>query len=121
MPFEILPETEGNVVALRIWGKLSAEDYQSFGLEFSKIVAQVNRVRLLIYSQGFEGSADSQAESGRFTTRIMFRHNVERVAVVTDRRSTSETARFTDIMANTEVRHFAPTDRDAAWAWLAES
>ena len=121
MPFELLPETEGNLVAVRLWGRMTIDDYQSFAGKIDEIVARTDRLRLLGDWRGLDGPADSQAESTRFWMRVEYRHKVERIAIIAGPGQTAEVARLADIVGREKLRHYGPDEKDAALAWLKEA
>ena len=54
---ELLPQTEGSLIAIQVSGKLTAEDYErEWAPRLSEAVAQHGKVRLLVYiDETFDG------------------------------------------------------------------
>ena len=54
---ELLPQTEGSLIAIQVSGKLTAEDYErEWAPRLSDAVAQHGKVRLLVYiDETFDG------------------------------------------------------------------
>ena len=65
MPYEFLPSSRNDVVALRTWGKWTSDDAQSLGLKLGEITAQAGSIRVLVDARD-EGFADEAAESEDF-------------------------------------------------------
>ena len=121
MPVELLPETGGNLVALRLSGKITVDDYNSMAGIFDEIATRVDRVRLLGDWRELEGPADGRAESNRFWIRVEYRSKVERIAIIAGPGQTAEVARLADIVGSEKVRRYGADARDAALAWLKEA
>ena len=59
---ELLPQSEGNLIAIQVSGKLTADDYErEWAPRLSEAVAQHGKVRVLVYIdetfEGFEAAA----------------------------------------------------------------
>ncbi len=119
MPFEILPESEGNIVAMRVWGTVSTDDFAELNKQLTEIAGRTGRIRILADWQGLVGWTED-ARHGRFSMRVKYRGRVERMAILADSSRSADIARFAEVMNNAEVLRFDPARRDAALRWLKE-
>ncbi len=115
--FELLPESDADVIGLRMTGTLTDGDFQSFMPEFEKRVANASRPRILLDWEHLQGW-DREAAANAFYSRTSHRVRFERLAIVGDRKWSSEAADMAGIFADTEVRLFPIAEREQAWAWL---
>ncbi len=114
---EILPETEGNVVGLRLAGKIGASDYEEMLPEFDRIVSNYAEVRIMLDWEDLEGWTE-EGESFRFFIRTSYRRlDIKRIAIVGEGKWRSESELMKEIVRS-DVRLFDPADREAAWSWL---
>ncbi len=114
---EILPETEGNVVGLRLAGEIGASDYEEMPPEFDRIVSNYAGVRIMLDWENLVGWTE-QGESNAFFARISYRKfDIERIAIVGDKKWRREAGMVEEIMG-CDVRMFESVDKEAAWRWL---
>ena len=116
--FEILPESDDKILAIRFTGTITLEDYQRFLPEADRIVAAGRPLRALLDWQALVGWAP-EAESDRFLFRARHRGDVSRIAILGDERWEDEAKRMAEVMG-CELRIFDPGEREAARAWLEE-
>ena len=114
---ELLPETEGNVVGLRIAGEIGASDFEEMPPEFDRIVTNNTDVRIMLDWEDLAGWTE-EGESVNFFTRISYRKfDIERIAIVGDKKWRREASMVEEIMG-CDVRMFESVDKEAAWRWL---
>ncbi len=114
---ELLPETEGNVVGLRLAGEIGASDYEEMPPELDRIVSNYAGVRIMLDWEDLAGWTE-EGESHRFFYRTSYRKfDIERIAIVGEEKWRSEAGSMEEIM-RCDVRLFDPADKEAAWRWL---
>lgn len=116
--FEMLPQSEGENIAVKASGKISESDYEEILPEFERRCEEVLQFRLLLDWEHLEGW-EEEAVTVRFVQRIMHRLRCKRLAILSD-----DPHRLGDIkdlrglLMIRELRVFPPAERDAAWSWL---
>lgn len=116
---DILSESENDVLAAKISGKLTSDDYDKLRPELDLRAGQDGTFSMLVEIADVEGlEAETIREDLRFATD--YKDDIERMAVVTD---DTWWGRFTDFigspvgeMMGIETERF--DDRAAAWKWL---
>jgi len=96
---ELLPETEGNIVAL--FASLSEKE----------------RMRAFVDYDGLEGFEPGVKSAG-LSFELRHRALVERIAFVCAADLQDEVDRMADIFKMAAVKRFDPAQRDDAWNWL---
>jgi hypothetical protein len=116
---ELMPETKGNLIAIRMSGTVTEADQDAC---FDKVDAILSRERvehmLLDWSQ-----LDGWAKGARSTGTWFGMHHralVGRVAILADEKWADETLRITDIFNAASVKRFPPSERQAAFGWICE-
>lgn len=107
------------VVALECAGQLSERDLDEMHAWIDRQVARHDRPALVILMGAFEGYESPSALWADM--RIDARHagDFVRVALVADARWIEWAAKAGDPFTRTELRCFAPEEREAAIAWAA--
>lgn len=113
----ILPETRGNIVAIRPSGRLSHADYQAFEPKLDAVIEKAGAVRLLVDLGEFEGW-ELQAAWDDFALGLRHMGDFERLALVGDRDWQGFAARISDVLMGCDVRSFKAREWDDAWAWI---
>lgn len=113
--FQILPETKGNIIAIRMSGTVTPTDYERAVPKLEVIYDTSERFRLFIDWQALDGW-EKGAKSASLAFLMTHRGLVERVAIVGDDRWGDEVQRVADIYKWSEVRLFPHADD--AWEWL---
>ena len=113
---EIAKEPERPLLLVKATGVVHADDYAGAMPEFKELAAKIHPKGLLTDWTELEGW-DEEAESVRFFVRLEVRSEFERIAVLADDAWIAEISRLRDVTA-TEIRHFPPSEREAALAWL---
>jgi hypothetical protein len=116
---EPLPTSSEKVLGFKLSGKLHDEDYKKFGPVIDAAVAKVGKIRLLAQFEDFHGwDLHAMWDDVKFATRHC--HDIERIALVGDRKWEEWMAKVCKPFTRASLRYFDVADRDAAWAWLAE-
>ena len=114
---ELLPESAGNVVAIKATGRLTDADYKEFLPRLEEIMARAGRVRLLADLQDLEGW-DLRAAWDDFAFGVKHWNDFDRIALVGDKKWEEIAARMADRLMKAEVRIFGPSEKGAAWDWI---
>ncbi|RMG35794.1 MAG: hypothetical protein D6720_06400 [Gammaproteobacteria bacterium] len=114
-----IPVQEDNIVAFRISGKLTHEDYQAFLPRLESLIQKNGRLSVLIELHDFKGW-DLEAAWDDF--RLLEEHPdaFERIAVVGKGRLMRWMTAMTTPFVGAEVRYFEEDELSKAWDWLRE-
>ncbi len=116
--FEILDDTENGIVRVACVGEIQPTDYEVSGPTFEKIIKTRQPLRLLLDWTRFSGWSE-ESESRAFWFRIRHRGNMERVAIVGERKWRSAAAEL-DSIVDAEVRMYDTRSEDEAVRWLRD-
>jgi len=112
-----LHEGTGKVLEVKLSGKLTAQDYERFVPELYRLIKQYGKVRLLAQMHDFHGW-----ELGALWQDIKFdwKHfaDIERLALVGDRKWEAGMATFCKPFTSSQVRYFDESQLDEARAWV---
>ena len=111
---------EGNTLAIRVSGKLTHEDYQSFLPKLEEKIKQAGKVSLLLELDNFSGW-DLKAAKDDFIFGLKHMGDLERIAIVGDK----AWEHWMSIMVKPflllgSVRYFNREELQEAWNWLRE-
>src|SRR5262245_2096230 len=103
-------------------GKLEAADFDRLATDVDPLIAARGKLNgLMVHAAAFPGWADVDA----FRAHVQFikarRHNIRRVAVVSDSALLKFAPAVARVLTSAEVRHFAFAEKGVALAWLEES
>jgi hypothetical protein len=119
MPIQINEENGGKVLDIHVSGKLAQPDYERFVPEFERLVRQHGKLRVIFDMDAFHGW-----EAGALWDDVKFdvKHHadIERLAMVGDKRWQSGMATFCKPFTKAKVRYFEHADTVAARKWLDE-
>lgn len=113
---ELLPETKEGFVAVRVTGKITAEDFESVALILEDAIARHGKIALFWEMQGFEG----WTVSGLWVdTKFDARHasDFTRIAMVGERKWQEWMTGLMKPFTSAGVRYFDQADRTAAMEW----
>lgn len=116
--YELLPQTEGNVLGVRVSGTVTGDDYERFRPVIDARVREHGAVRLLIHMHDFDGWDDLEAMWEDAKLDAAHYADVERLAMVGEERWQDWVTRLTDLLVPGDVRYFDEGDLDEAWAWV---
>lgn len=118
MPIKIFEENGGKLIAIQIIGNLVKADYEVFVPKFERLVRREVTLRVLIDMTGYQSLA-----AGAWWDEIKFdfKHfsDIERLAVVGDKKWQHTMATFSQPLTQAEVRYFDVADAVEARKWLA--
>jgi len=108
---------DGNVLTVKVSGKLSKEDYGEFVPRVEERIAQHGKIRVLFEMEDFHGW-----EAGALWADIKFdlKHfkDIERLAFVGDKKWEAGMAAFCKPFTTAKIRYFEPSQREDARQWL---
>jgi len=117
MPVEIWEEQNGKELDVRLTGQLVKEDYEKLVPAMERTVQKHGRIRMLIVMHDFHGwTAGALWEDTKFAVHHF--HNIERLAVVGEKKWQAGLATFCKPFTAATVRYFEAAEMDAARAWL---
>lgn len=112
-------ETEPRVVRAAVSGQLVESDMHRLEPQLDELLDHHASVRMLIQLSGFTGWSPGAAWED---ARLAIRHysDLDRIALVGDRRWEQWLARLARPFTTAEVRFFEPFDSEKALAWITE-
>ena len=115
---EIIDIGAGNVLALRMDGKIELDDIERVKIRVGEILADHEQVRVYVEVESFDGiSFQALWEDLKlgFGNLSKFSHK----AVVSDKKWMANMAKIADkIVPGIELKHFTPEEREAAREWI---
>ncbi len=116
--FEIIDDTENGIVRVACVGAIQPTDYEVSGPTFEKIIKTRQPLRMLLDWTRFSGWSQ-ESESQAFWYRIRHRGDMERVAIVGERKWRSAATEL-DTIVDAEVRLYDTRSEDEAVRWLRD-
>jgi hypothetical protein len=112
-------ESEGKIVTLVFKGKLEKEDYKRFVPQLEKIMESEDKIRMLVELKEFKGwTAGALWEDTKFGTQHF--NDIERLAIVGDKKWEKAMAAFIKPFTSAIVRYFDIDDMKQAEKWIRE-
>jgi hypothetical protein len=117
---EVLPESSGKVVGLRISGKLMHADYDRFVPLLEQHIREDGSVRVLVVFHDFAGlEARALWDEMKFDTKHC--RDVERCAIVGETAWEEWSTRLArPLFPKGMIRYFDVSRLDDAWTWIRE-
>ncbi|WP_017571256.1 SpoIIAA family protein [Nocardiopsis halotolerans] len=115
--YQRLDRSHGNVLGYEITGRITEEEYQRLAGELRAGIGEHGSVRLLVRAPGLP-TAELSALDDDLEFAKEHLGDIERYAVVSDRKLLRFLTRVGDRFVRAESREFALEDEEAAWAWL---
>jgi len=120
MPIQLTEENGGKRLAVHVTGTLAKEDYSRFVPAFERLLRLHGKLRLLFDMSGFHGwSAGAAWEDFKFG--VAHFSDIERLAMVGEKKWHRGMATFGKLFTAAEVRYFDHVDAAAARKWLDEA
>ena len=120
MPIQLKQENGGNLVVVRVTGKLVKADYERCVPEFDRLIRQHGKLGLLFEFTDFHGW-----EGGALWDEIKLdiKHvaDIERIAVVGDKKWEQGMATFYKPFTKATIRYFDQANAVEARKWLREA
>jgi hypothetical protein len=113
---QLTEEQEGKLLEVRASGKLSKEDYAQFRPELERLISRHGKIRILFEMEDFHGwSAGALWEEIKLD--VKYSADVERVAIVGEKKWQQALAKFAKPFTSAEVRYFDRENSVQARAW----
>jgi hypothetical protein len=107
----------GKVLELEVTGKLTDEDYRRWVPEFERLAESHGKIRLLFEMNGFHGwEARAAWDDLKFGVRHF--NDIERLAMVGDKRWQHWMAGLCKVLTTGKVRYFDRSEAGRARAWI---
>lgn len=116
--YEVLDGSEGNVIGVRVTGKLKKEDYERLEPWLEKEVERHGKLRALVLMDDFEGWDSLSAAWEDLKIDVRYNKYVDRVAMVGDATWQKWVTKLSDPLAHAELKYFEKSQLDEAWAWV---
>lgn len=117
MAVQLKEELGGRLVKVHVSDKLNKEDFERFVPEVERLITDHGRVRVLFDMQEFRGwNVGGLWEDVKFSVNHF--NDVERVAMVGERKWQEWMASFCKPFTTAEIRYFEPNEADQAHDWL---
>jgi hypothetical protein len=120
MPIQLTEENEGKILVVHVSGKLAKADYVQFVPEFERLIRQHGKLRLLFDMAGFHGW-DAGAAWEDFKVGIAHFADIERLAMVGEKKWQHGMAIFCQPFTRATIRYFDQADAANARTWLGEA
>ncbi|QDS93969.1 hypothetical protein FF011L_27460 [Roseimaritima multifibrata] len=119
MSVELKEVQEGNLLEIRVTGKLDRAAYDLFTPSVERQIAEYGKVRILFEMHDFHGWETAALwEDMKFDMKHF--NDIERLAIVGDKKWEKGMAVFCKPFTTAKVRYFDTSEIDEARVWLAE-
>ena len=118
--YEILVQTSGNLIGMRISGKLTKDDYAQLGPWLRERIERYGKLRVLVEMHAFEGWDSLGALWEDLKLDVRFNREVERVAMVGEKRWQEWATRLSKPFVKGTIKYFDHGELEQAWAWLRQ-
>ena len=119
MPNQLKDESDGKILVVHVSGKLAKADYVQFAPNFERRLRQHGKLRVQVDMTGLDGW-----DAAAFWSDIKFdfKHfaDIERLALVGDKKWEHGMAMFCKPFTKATVRYFDRADAAKAQTWLDE-
>jgi hypothetical protein len=120
MPIKLTELNDAKVLEVAATGKLTHEDYQQhFIPEIERLTKQHQKIRLLFEMTQFHGW-EPKAAWDDLKLDFKHRHDIERVAMVGEKKWQHWMTELAKPFVAAKVRYFDQTEAEQARAWIAE-
>lgn len=111
-------EEGSKVLVVKASGKLTTEDYEKFGPKVEALIREHGKIRILVELADFHGwSAGALWEDIKFDIKHF--RDIERLALVGDKKWEKGMATFCKPFTTAEVRYFDSRQLEDAQRWIA--
>jgi hypothetical protein len=119
MAVELQEQNGGKILVVRLTGKLSKADYESFVPEVERLITQFGNIRVLVEMNDFHGwGAAALWEDIKFDARHF--SDIDRLAMVGDKKWEKGMATFCRPFTTAKIKYFDKADRQKAYDWIEE-
>lgn len=117
--YEIMPETKGNIVALKALDRLTDADFETLEPEVEKLLEGAAPAKVFLDWTDLRGW-DGRGEARSFRFWLQNWSVIEKMAIVSSEKFLSDVVRLKQTLSRSEVRHYSINEADKAWAWLED-
>lgn len=114
---EVMPRTKDDYLAIKLIGRMRAEDYAQFDPFFERTLENKRKVRMLMWLHDFHGWTLAGAWHD-LRHGLQHKKHIEKVAIVGEKRSDEMLAWAFEVFTSTNVEFFLVEDLEDAWKWL---
>lgn len=119
MSVELHEEAGGKCLLIQLSGKLTTQDYEHFVPEVDRLIKQGGKIRLLCRMHDFHGwTMGALWEDIKFDVKHF--SDIERLALVGERKWEAGMAMFCKPFTHATVRYFDESEYDDALRWVKE-
>lgn len=114
--YQLMNESSGNVIGIKVSEKLTEQDYQSLIPLLEKAISKYGKIRLLWHMDDFEGwNIDAMWQDLKFDTE--HKDNIERLALIGDKQWQKWISQPTKIFFD-KAKYFEREQLEDAWIWV---
>jgi len=117
-----LPISQGNCLAFRVSGEVSAEQQQHWTDELQKVIDESGSIRMmLILEEGAHWGIKASIKDLQFA--LQHSKEFEKIAIVSESQVMGWLVSLDNFFAsflNISEKHFVPEQQAEAWEWLSE-
>ena len=117
MAIKLDEKNDGQILEVHVTGKLIHEDYQHFGPEFDRLAELHGKIRILFEMVDFHGW-NAAALWDDIKLDIKRHADIEKLAMVGDRKWEEGMSAFCKPVTNAKIRYFDHEAIEAARTWL---
>lgn len=115
--FQFIPVREDNIFAVRVSGRLTHEEYQSFLPELESLIKHYGKISLLIELDHFEG-AELVAMKDDMEFGLAYQDQFEKIAIVGEKLWERFAVMLGKPFIDSEIKYFDQREAAQAWDWL---
>ncbi|OHB68673.1 MAG: hypothetical protein A2V70_07030 [Planctomycetes bacterium RBG_13_63_9] len=118
--FKVSERSSGNVIGIRVSGKLLHADYQQFIPKLEELIREHGSIRCLMEMEDFEGfELRALWDELKFDTKHC--RDIERCAVVGNRKWEQWATNLSKpLFYKATIKYFDVSELDQAWQWIEE-
>jgi hypothetical protein len=117
---ELQSDASGKILSVKVSGKLAKEDYERFVPQVESLIKKHGKIRILLQMHDFHGwTAGALWEDMKFDVKHF--KDIERLAMIGDRKWEAGMAAFCKPFTTAKVRYFDASEAGDARAWVEES
>lgn len=116
---ELQTAPTGKILSVKMSGKLTQEDYEVFVPEVESLIKSQGKIRILLQMHDFHGwTVGALWEDIKFDVKHF--KDIERLAMVGDRKWEAGMAAFCKPFTTATVRYFDESEVESARKWIEE-
>lgn len=115
--YNMLPETKGPIVAVRVVGYMTSQDYKTLLPHIKNRIAQQGKIRIIIELKDFK-SIEILGILKSLPYSFKYANNIEKKAIITDENWVYTWTKIFSPFSKTKVRCFPSSQAEQAWEWV---